>query len=634
MDIEGGSRSGLRWWICFLIFLPASTLGLFLVFLLRGYGYEALEEPAIASVALLTLFLLITLFWVGYSYLLGRSVEIDFSRALLWDLFSYFPFILLLLYFWPGIRTITNIGTMLFSLSLGLVLFLKVGTFLYHAGLAWQALVRPRLLLLALVGLGALFSMSLIAANRFCEDEALYGHWGLLIASGRDIFLRGEVVDKPPFFIYALALSFKLFGWSEAAARLPNIVASLMSVVLVYGLSRELYDEGVALLAAALLTFSPFHIQYAPTAFTDPFMVLFSLAAFYLVLRGYYLWGGLAVGLAVMSKPFGVLFLPLFLFLVVRSLWKRELRPDITTLLKVGLRLGAGVLWAVIPVVIWDLLIRVEGIDWFSAGLSRYGRVTLVSWDAILPRFEEWLGYLGYITGSRALNIFILVGVPLLLLWGLWRRRDGWGADFGFAIFIVGYMAFYTLLSFNIWDRYLLGMAPLVAILLARALLLPIDLFLKGSRRQLETVYPFLLGFLLLAALLRPTGLALRYRFPIGGDHGAYEGIDMLANYFRGEVPPKSILYHKWLGWHFSFYMFDLPLEFYYYPSWEFIMETAEAFPEVKKYIVFPSWVGSQEEGLRGLLRGRGWELEEVYRTYRRDGTVSFTAYEVKRGLP
>jgi len=44
--------------------------------------------------------------------------------------------------------------------------------------------------------------------------------------------------------------------------------------------------------------------------------------------------------------------------------------------------------------------------------------------------------------------------------------------------------------------------------------------------------------------------------------------------------------------------------------------------------VVFPSWTSPQE--LQEVLLQGGWELAELYRTYRPDGTVSFTIYDIR----
>ena len=70
--------------------------------------------------------------------------------------------------------------------------------------------------------------------NRFHADEALYSSWAMQVASGRDVLLASVPVDKPPLSIYAMAASLFVFGRIEIAARLPSLIASVVSVVSVW----------------------------------------------------------------------------------------------------------------------------------------------------------------------------------------------------------------------------------------------------------------------------------------------------------------------------------------------------------------------------------------------------------------
>jgi len=178
-----------------------------------------------------------------------------------------------------------------------------------------ERLRRPGAILTLIAGLGLLLRVSLIAANRFRPDEALYAHWGLLIASGQDPWLKTVIADKPPLFFYTLALFFRLLGPSEMVARLPNIIASTAGLVTTYALARDLYGRRTATLAALLLALSPFDILFAPTAFTDSLMVALALAACLAALRGRHATAGLLAGAALMTKPTAVFFLPAVLLL-------------------------------------------------------------------------------------------------------------------------------------------------------------------------------------------------------------------------------------------------------------------------------------------------------------------------------
>jgi len=218
--------------------------------------------------------------------------------------------------------------------------------------------------------------------------------------------------------------------------------------------------------------------------------------------------------------------------------------------------------------------------------------------------------------------------------------------------FVIVFLLAHWVLSFNIWDRYLLGLVPLLLILLARIIWLGsaalADALLfrdRGHQPGWAKVSPrcasvrdlgdqrtmlqgFLAVFFLVATLTGPALTAARSGYPIGGDHGAYDGIEAVASYFRDHVPAGSILYHHWLGWHYSFYMFDFPLVLRWYSSPAALAEDALQEGNAQRYIVFPS--GKSTTDVREALAEAGLELHRVYWTHGRDGTVSLTVYRIE----
>lgn len=485
----------------------------------------------------------------------------------------------------------------------------------------------PRVILGTVLSVALMLRVSLIAADRFHPDEALYSYWGLLIASGRDVLLQSVIVDKPPVFLYTLAAFFALFGPTETAARMPNLVASLASIVMVYWLAATLYDRRVGMLSALLMAFSPLHILFSPTAFTDPLMVCFALAACLLAAKARFWSAGLLLGLAAMTRPTALIFLPLVLFLAGMA-WHRERRIGI---IRPVAAFGFGFLLVIVGWLVWDGVLRVDAINIMSAGAQRYPLVRVAPAHRILPRLHAWLASLQYLTGSSVLDIVLTAGLPFLLGYDFWKRheRPGWLFDWALAIFALLFVAFHTFVPFRLITRYLLGLVPVAAILLSRVMLLPYDIFF---RRRASTwprmLFVSLLVVLLAVVLVRPTRTALRRGYPVGSDHGAYQGIDDVADYLKGNVPPGSILLERWLAWHFYFYLFGQPLELHHYQSDEDALETARRYPNRDKYIVFPSWKSADE--LEAYLLGHGWKLCEVYRTFRPNGRISFTIFVIE----
>jgi hypothetical protein len=80
-------------------------------------------------------------------------------------------------------------------------------------------------------------------ANRFHSDEALYASWALAIAFGRDRLLALAAPDKPPLLFYLMAVAFFILGHAEVAARLIGVMASVLSVALMWQLAQFCHSE-------------------------------------------------------------------------------------------------------------------------------------------------------------------------------------------------------------------------------------------------------------------------------------------------------------------------------------------------------------------------------------------------------
>ncbi|MCS7220935.1 MAG: glycosyltransferase family 39 protein [Anaerolineae bacterium] len=518
----------------------------------------------------------------------------------------------------------------------------------------------------SIVLIGLALRLPPLWAHRFHQDEALYASWALLISTRRDLMLHTVPVDKPPLFFYILARFFTWFGSSEVVARLPGLIAGVLSIWLVYLLAQRLYDKRTAWLATALFTASPMAILFSPTAFTDPLMLFFGLAG---CLAGAYgAWGlaGLGVGLAAVTKQQGILFLPLALGLgwISRRGNESAGRRGSEMAGKHGLIAHPGLWPLALPGYHWVIPLSLfvlgtaypiwKAIQWdgwrhlppdrpgfLVQSVISYGGLALVPVAKWPARVMEWLPWLGYLTGSPLLNALLAVGLPWLG-WRAWRWRgesaarvDGVLLSYGLA-----YMALHVVLSFQVWDRYLLPLAPIVALLGARVLW-ALTAKVKtakltrgeGDRKRARLVTAILVA--LLAVLLAvPAVKAARSGFPVGSDHGAYDGIDQVAAFLKAELPTGAVLYHRWLGWHWRYYLFDVLFNFRYYDSTEALVADADGPPEIIRYIVFPGWHLAERDEVQAALAERGIALIHRFETRRADGSVSFIVYRIERIRP
>tara|TARA_Y100000310_G_scaffold82715_1_gene79324 strand:- start:31718 stop:32845 length:1128 start_codon:yes stop_codon:yes gene_type:complete len=88
-----------------------------------------------------------------------------------------------------------------------------------------------------------------------------------------------EEYTYPPIFNYVLAFTMQLTGKSHYALQFLMVLFGVLSVYLVYLLTKELFTKKIALLTAFLLAINPFHIMYSQHIRSYIFlMVLFLLA--------------------------------------------------------------------------------------------------------------------------------------------------------------------------------------------------------------------------------------------------------------------------------------------------------------------------------------------------------------------
>jgi 4-amino-4-deoxy-L-arabinose transferase-like glycosyltransferase len=485
--------------------------------------------------------------------------------------------------------------------------------------LRWIVLVAIFLLALGL-------RWSLNGTWRLGPDEALYSTWARHIASGADPWLASTPgVDKPPLLMYAIALSMNVYGYFEFASRFPSIIASTLTVLLTYLLAWRLYRRAaIALVAALLLALSPFAILYAPTAFADPLMVMWLLLAAALVAYEQWTAAGVAAALAILTKQEALLLLPLVV------VWIATIGPDRSDVGRGLLRFAVACAIVAVGVeLLWEAM-RPGQPSPFALGLAHYGGIALVAPSQIPPRLAEWWQTaLRYVFASPVLNVLLFVS-PVALVWAARRppapksggeQSSDRRADVMILLVVAYAILARTIVSFQMWDRYMLFAAPLLCILLARG----VDAVLAvGGQRIARTLASLVLAAALLAS---PVADALPGRIPVGSDHGDYWGIDETARFVRENVAPGSVIYHDDLGWQLSYYLYGAHLDFWWYPSLDWLAQTAAGRAEHSQYIIVPSW--AQEDSIAVPLAAHKLRLLPVHSALRPDGSVSFRTYRI-----
>ena len=120
----------------------------------------------------------------------------------------------------------------------------------------------------------------------------------------------------PPLYYVLLHFWIALLGRSEVWVRILSVLASLGAVVLTWLLARRTAGPRVAVLAAVLLTISPFQVTAAQEARMYPFLMLFGLGASYALWlaleegrRRYWIAYGICTLLALYTHHFALVLL-------------------------------------------------------------------------------------------------------------------------------------------------------------------------------------------------------------------------------------------------------------------------------------------------------------------------------------
>ncbi len=482
------------------------------------------------------------------------------------------------------------------------------------AGCRWGLL--GLLLLVWALRLPSLFSPS------HHPDEALYAYWGLCIGQGQDPWLTREAVDKPPLPLYVVAGSQLLFGDTTIALRLPGLAAGLLLVPLTGALGHALYrDPKIGLMAAIGVGLSPFAIVFSSTGFPDPVMVALGAAACLTAVDGRPSWAGVFAALSFAAKQTGLIWLPLSLsLLVLLSDSSDEGR---------SLFLNYMACWALVVglVFAWDgvRVLRGAGSFW-QAGVVGYGGLRLIWAQELLPRLEAWLGVMRYLFASSVVNALLVVGLPALVMSAIIRSpgRRNPRVDVLLASFVVAYALLKWLMAFPVWDRYLLPLVPLLAVALGRSVQW------GANRIGLEKAWQKLVvAGLLVAVLMGPAVEARAGQYPIGRERAVYEGFEEVIS-FLAQRPAGSVVYHHWLGWHYRYRLWDVPIHLAYWPHPAWLARDVQAFGEKEsRFVAFPGWESSAR--LERYLYDVGYTLDSVLMATDDDGAVKFTLYQLAR---
>jgi 4-amino-4-deoxy-L-arabinose transferase-like glycosyltransferase len=141
-----------------------------------------------------------------------------------------------------------------------------------------------------------------MSANFFdytTRDSPEFNSWGELY--------KRPLFHHPPLYPFMISIIIRLFGSSWTYAAFVNIIAHTITLIFVFLIAKDLYNEKVALLASGFMAFDPMGLILSGRIWIDGTLMLWLTISFYFFIKGkksernYYLCG-IFLGLAFLTK--------------------------------------------------------------------------------------------------------------------------------------------------------------------------------------------------------------------------------------------------------------------------------------------------------------------------------------------
>jgi tetratricopeptide (TPR) repeat protein len=246
-------------------------------------------------------------------------------------------------------------------------------------------------------------------------DEEYHDDWAQEIAQGK--FLERTPFYRAPAYPFFLGSIYAIFGHGFYLPRLLGIIIGALCCVLIYLVGKEMFSRKVALLAALLACFYGMFLYFDAMLLTTYLEVFFCLVAVLLSIRwtktkinSQLMIAGLFWGLASITRPNFLIFVPVFVLYVFVTLKKQSLKKRLypVVLLLIGL----------LPVVLIVTLMNfLAGKDFviiaWNGGINFFfgNNLNANGWSATSPELNAtwWGGYRDAINvAERALDRTLL----------------------------------------------------------------------------------------------------------------------------------------------------------------------------------------------------------------------------------
>jgi len=232
----------------------------------------------------------------------------------------------------------------------------------------WLEMSKSKYILVAIVlttSFLRLYKIDSVPVSLFGDELDVGYHAYSILKTARDyqgnfmpLHFQSLAEFRTPLYLYSAVPTVGLFGITPLGVRLPAAIFGIAGVWAIYLLAKEWFkSEKVALVGAAVLAFSPWHIQYSRAAFEVTEMLFFLMIGLYFFSRSLknpkYLWLSM-VSLALtpwiystakLFTPALIGFLALIYYKELFAMPKKHLVRAIIALVAVGAPISYSVLF-------------------------------------------------------------------------------------------------------------------------------------------------------------------------------------------------------------------------------------------------------------------------------------------------
>lgn len=204
-----------------------------------------------------------------------------------------------------------------------------------------------------------------------------------------------------PFAIIPMLFIFPLFGFTAMTVKMPAVIFSALSAILLFFLAKRFMPKKAAYLAVLLFAVSPFHMAFTRIGILDGALTFYLLAIFLLVFKGleekklwmFYAAGGIAL-ISYLTSPVRGL-VPLIALVPFVLMYKTERRYKWHLLIAAFSAVAAYLIYIFIPVLLFENYAFVEDLKKLLFGLlgvvgMKFG-IAPVRTDYLPPLESAWM---------------------------------------------------------------------------------------------------------------------------------------------------------------------------------------------------------------------------------------------------